>query len=603
MRIGNMKRWWMAGALAALVPSLWAGPAEQVFEGAWDWHLPPRKYGKLSQAERVQFGRAESMIKDGQYEAAALEFEKFVTAWPKTDAYAQALLLQGYSYQLGKFRNKAIERYSEVLDFFADVPDAAVPAGFLKGMALIQNGNQEQGFAVFQEMTDKDANLVNPLSDLALSKLADRYLGAGDSKKAERCWRRVIGAFQDSFYGRPDTTAVNARMKLVDLFCREGRFGEIDDLLTQYPLEGKKKADNLNFAVERGLTVFAEMPEKARKSMYEWLRSRKADYAAEGREVDWFGRLMAVEVKANFRPEWAATASEALAYFKSRSDASSMAASAGLLSSRLSEADNAGLKVSGEWKLFGESLTLQANKLDVRGQMAVAFAVLNSFGARMAAGSDSEVVFVSMIARCRDLYVKMMNPEKDEGLAGLSDRMRNARQYERAMDLIRRIETPPLAMWKEIEVLGAREQYGPQAAKCEELEKLDDKGYSMRALKLRAQIYKDRLAKYEEAIKLYAMINDPPGSIWATADCYEKWRKPENAVNTLSEIENFFEREAPQAAIRKAEIWDRAGDKAKAVAAYRAVLKKYPKAQAASQAHQMLERYGVATGGGVVDDE
>jgi tetratricopeptide (TPR) repeat protein len=602
-RIGRIKRVVTAWAFAALAPACWAGPAEQVFEGAWDWHLPPRKYGKLSQSERVQFGRAETLIRDGQYEAAALEFEKFVTAWPKTDAYAHALLLQGYSYQLGRFRNKAIERYNEVLDFFADTPDAAVPAGFLKGMSLIQNGNLEQGYAVFQEMTDKDNNLQNPLSDLALVKLADYYMSLNDSKKAETCWRRVIEAFQNDFYGRTDATAVASRQRLVDLFCRDGRFADVDDLLAQYPLDGKKKPDNLNFAVDRGLAVFDTLTPKARKGLFGWLRERKDDYAAEQREPEWFSRLLTVAVKADLRSEWASCASEALAFLKSRSGTAPVSAMAAMLSGRLSDAENAGFKAAGEWKGFGEAMTAQLGKLDAAGQLNGALAVLNSFSARMAAGSDAEVIYSSMIARCRDLYVKMMNPEKDNGLASLSDRLRNVRQFDRAMEVIARIETPPLALWKEIEVLGAREQYVPQAAKCEELEKLDDKGYSMHTLRLRAQIYKDRLAKYEEAVKLYAMINDPPGTIWATSECYERWRKPENAVNALSEIEGFFEKDAPQAALRKAEIWERAGDKTKAIAALRAVLKKYPKAGAASQAHQMLERYGVATGGGVIDED
>ncbi len=603
-RMDWMKRGMMAWALAALASSGWAGPAEEIFSGAWDWHLPPRKYGKLSQSERVQFGRAETMIRDGQYEAAALEFEKFVTAWPKTDAYAQALLLQGYSYHLAKFRNKAIERYNEVLDFFADNPDAAVPAGFLKGMALIENGNREQGFAVFQEITDKDNNLQNPLSDLALVKLADYYLSINDSKKAERCWRRVIESFKNDFLGRPDVTASAARQRLVELFSREGRFGDTDDLLAEFPLEGKKKADNLNYAVERALAVFDAMPAKSRKSCYSWLREKKGDYAAEARELDWYGRLMTVALKADFKSDWAGTAADALAFFKTQGGGGPVAASASLMSARLSDADNAGYKVTGEWKTFSEALTAQLNKLDAAAQMYAALSVLNAFSARLTAGSDAEVVFSAMIARCKELYLKMMNPEKDDGLASLSDRLRNARQFDRAMEVIARIERPPLALWKEIEVLGAKEQYVQQAAKCEDLEKLDDKVLPMRALRLRAQLYKDRLAKYEEAIKLYAMINDPPGSIWATSECYERWKKPDNAVSALTEIENFFERDAPQAALRKAEIWERAGNKANAVAALRTVLKKYPKSQPASQAHQMLERLGVSgTGGGVIDEE
>jgi tetratricopeptide (TPR) repeat protein len=594
---------WLAGALAAVSMTAWAGPAEQLFDGAWDWHLPPRKFGKLSQAERVQYTRAEGLIKDGQYEAAGLEFEKFVTAYPKSDAYGQALLMQGYSYHLGKFRNKAIERYNEVIDFFGDAPDVVVPAGFLKGMALIENGNTDQGYAVFQEMTDKDGNLENPLSDLALSRLADHYFAANDPRKAERCWLRVVEAYQNAFFGRPEATAVGSRQKLTELYCREGKFSSVDELYERFPLASKKKSDNGNYIVERGLAIFDSIPDKPRKAFFDWLRSRKADYEGEGRELDWYSRLMTIALKAGFRSEWGDVAGEAVAFFMNRTGSDVVAAAANMLAGRLSEADNAGFKLPKEWKAFGTALTAQCDKQDAAGQMAVATAMLNGFSARLASNADVEAQWNAMIARCRDLYVKKLNPEKDEGLASLVDRLRNARQFDRATELVRRIENPGLAMWKEIEVLGAQEKFVPEAAKCEELEQLNDPVFSTRALRLRAQLYKDRLAKYEEAVKLYAMLNDPPGSIWNTVDCYQRWGKPDNAISSLTEIENFFPNDAPNAALRKAQIWENVGDKTKTVAALRAVLKKYPKHQVASQAHQMLERYGVATGGGVIDEE
>lgn len=602
-RFGRIARKWFVAALLLASAFAWAGPADDIFSGAWDWRLPPRKYGKLSQSERVQYSQGETLIREGKYEAAALEFEKFVTAYPRTDAYAHALLLEGYCYHLGKFRNKAIERYNDVLNFYAEEPDAAVPAGFLKGQALIENGNLEGGYAVFQEITDKDANLANPLSDLALSRLADYYLTVNDTKKAERCWKRVVDAFKGAFYGRPEATAVGARQKLIELYCRENRFSSVDELLDQYPLEGKKKSESISYAVERGFAVFDTITVKARKSFLEWVKAKRAEYEADSREVSWYSQALTLCLKADFRADWASLAAEWLAYLKGRSGSDVVAPVAGVMVARFSEANNAGFKVDGEWKLFGETMTAQLNKSDAAGQLKTALAVLNGFSARLVGGSDSEVVWNTMIARCRDLYLKMMNPEKDDGLAGLIDRLRNVRQFDRAMELVARIENQPLAMWKEIEILGAREQFAAQAAKCDELEKLEDKGFSVRALRLRAQLYKDRLAKYEDAVKLYAMINDPPGTIWATSECYERMGKPDSAVNALTEIENFFERDASQAALRKAEIWDRAHDKVKTVAALRAVLKKYPKSQASSQAHQMLERLGVATGGGVIDEE
>ncbi len=603
-RLGVIVRESVAAALLLAPAAAWAVPADDVFSGAWDWRLPTARYGKLSQSERVQYSQAEALLRDGKYEAAALEFEKFVTAFPEADAYAQALLMEGYSCHLGKLRNKAVERYNDVLSFFAAVPDAAVPAGFLKGQALIENGNLEGGYAVFQDITDKDGNLEHPLSDLALSRLADYYLTANDTRKAERCWKRVVEAFKrNAAKGRSAATASGTRQKLIDLYFREGRFASVDEILGLYPLDGRKTAESLAYAVDRGLAVFGSIPEKDRKPFLNWLRSKKAVYESDACQVSWYSQVLTLCLRADLRPDWASTAAEWLANLKGRAGSEGATPDGTVTAARFSEANNAGFKMDGEWKSFGEVLAAHLSKLDAAGQLKAAVAVLNGFSANLSAGSTCEVVWTAMIARCRDLYLKLPDPDKDNGLCWLVDRLRNARQFDRAMEMVARIGNQPLAMWKEIEILNAQGQYPAQLVKCEALEKMNDKDYSLRALRHRAWICHHAVGRYEDAIKLYAMINDPPGTLWAVSDCYERWGKRDNAVSTLTEIENFFERDAAQAALRKAEIWDRAQDKVKTVAALRAVLKKYPKHQVSSQAHQMLERLGVATGGGVIDEE
>jgi TolA-binding protein len=58
-------------------------------------------------------------------------------------------------------------------------------------------------------------------------------------------------------------------------------------------------------------------------------------------------------------------------------------------------------------------------------------------------------------------------------------------------------------------------------------------------------------------------------------------------------------RSAPRAAFQEAAYYKNAGLQKEAIAAFRRVLKKYPKSSESSAAHLELERLGVRIGGGV----
>jgi hypothetical protein len=70
---------------------------------------------------------------------------------------------------------------------------------------------------------------------------------------------------------------------------------------------------------------------------------------------------------------------------------------------------------------------------------------------------------------------------------------------------------------------------------------------------------------------------------------------------TLAEIENAFPNEAAEAAWYKAYYYKQASDNKMAVSEARRILKQYPKSPASSKAHQLLEEYGITTGGGLAE--
>jgi TolA-binding protein len=68
-------------------------------------------------------------------------------------------------------------------------------------------------------------------------------------------------------------------------------------------------------------------------------------------------------------------------------------------------------------------------------------------------------------------------------------------------------------------------------------------------------------------------------------------------------VENFFKDQAPAAALAVAQLYRDAGIQEKYVRSLRGVLKRYPKSDESSQAHQRLEAMGLPIGGGVDAEE
>ncbi len=189
--------------------------------------------------------------------------------------------------------------------------------------------------------------------------------------------------------------------------------------------------------------------------------------------------------------------------------------------------------------------------------------------------------------------------------AWLCDRLREAGELVLARLAAGSITEAGLAAWKEYEILGQSENKWPEAARqLEAIQNLGNEHWSRRALRERAVVHRERLRDYETAIKLYQEISEPPQTLWEIQIAYQRWRKPDDAQKTLTEIVAMFPDWAARAMYEKAEIYRGAGDKDKAIAHYRQILRHddWKRAREASLAHQRLEGYGIATGGGVIDE-
>jgi len=192
---------------------------------------------------------------------------------------------------------------------------------------------------------------------------------------------------------------------------------------------------------------------------------------------------------------------------------------------------------------------------------------------------------------------------RDSKWSWLIDRLLGEGGIERARICTGYMKDRLWSAWKVYEILARQEKWPEVDKQLQALEKMGDEKWAFRALKVRANVYKDRLRWYEKAIQLYHQISEPPQTLWSIQECYYRWGKLKEALRVLAEIETMFPPHASRAAWTATAYYDRAGESKTAIAGARRILKIYKKSRESSLAHQLLEKYKKKTGGGVLEEE
>ncbi len=158
-------------------------------------------------------------------------------------------------------------------------------------------------------------------------------------------------------------------------------------------------------------------------------------------------------------------------------------------------------------------------------------------------------------------------------------------------------------LWKKFEITGHRQgKWQESMVFLDQLIESKNDSWAKRAKWEKAGVYRDRLGKHAEAIKLYEELNEPPRTLWEIQRAQRMSGKISEAHATLTTIGAMFPDEKPAAAYQRAEYHREDGQREDAVGLYRQILKAFPKSSQSSQAHQRLEDLGIETGGGVIDE-
>ena len=120
----------------------------------------------------------------------------------------------------------------------------------------------------------------------------------------------------------------------------------------------------------------------------------------------------------------------------------------------------------------------------------------------------------------------------------------------------------------------------------------------------KASIYRNAQKDLDKAIAIYRDFGNAVRAQWELARTYREKGDMKKARATLNEIAATNPREAPAAVWEDAQWYERDGDTKRAIALYRRLLSQpeWKKSVQSSWAHQALERFGINTGGAMINE-
>jgi tetratricopeptide (TPR) repeat protein len=578
-----------------------------------DW-LPVARYQRMSLPERRQFDKANGLMKQKKFRAASAEFEKFKLQFPNSRCLPYAILFQGRSLHDGNFRHKAIQMYQEVLDYFGPDFDPASRALYLTGIAWEDNGDPRKSLQFMKQMADHEEYSRHPLAAGAMRRLADYHYGREEYAKALTRWKQIYANFSEASKGE----ANYSRDRICNHLLKTGQFQTCREwLLDVLPLDEDADdgeadrafwiANYLHDLCWAGIGGkgwgFDKMPrkeqDKIREDYLDFLREHRPQYEKRGETWTYHTRhIRYTSERMNVFRQRKNAIDEAMVFLRTPQQK----AKGWTYFERMMWISFSYIKDDVEQRqILDEALAYveATEKPDARWSLYqdLTGRILDQFG--------DNPLFRTIMARAAEFAkTDPVAKSRDAKFIWLAGIVKGLEEYEQALRYLDSVQRPALRLWQIYDIVGnSLEKWKEAVQILEQVEKTNDREFYKQAREARAAAYKGPLAEYAKAISLYYEIDDPPRTLWTIQDCHILAGQFTEAINTLKEIEAIFPKEAPKAAWTRAQYYHRTGQGKMAIAESRRILKIYPKAGQSSQAHQLLEKYGIATGGGVEDDD
>jgi tetratricopeptide (TPR) repeat protein len=590
--------------------------------------LAPDAWAKLETFEAHSLAKADQTFGRKDYRQALTEYDAFILEFPKSKAVPYALFRKARCLHLDEKRFKAVEGYTEVLDYFPNVIEFAAPALYSIGECHQQNGDLEKAMKSWLEMaTDKDYRR-HVLAAPAIYNLADNLMKQDKAADGVTYFEQVAEDFRNSnpdparaAMGRAITYYVRQQpneAKLRELYRRTRSF-EWDP--RTIPADAEIGLDKLYWQrvwerVWEEARAFGEPQKDERKRYFRYWAK-----AFEGKFLDWedfqlHAANMAREASGDTE-RWIKRMNEIFAAGFKPGDLGRIFRWIGFF--------------KGQPKMVEEYIgKVDLKKLKLAEMKALMEAVVGAgeLGlAKMAFNRIYETFdFASMSNREIETLAFVIFESLDD--AGMGRNMvRKIRVYQlpdpEKAALAKRLYKvdAPGVKWICVQfddkdrgknellefyyATGKRKM--PEGLNEAEVkkERLELASYLVGVPEYAAGAWWKKAEfhfwdkKFQEAMTAYRMADNPPANLWQIVECFKGLGNVEGAIGQLVEIENFFRDVAPRAAISQAYVYRGARRQKDEIGAFRNVLKKYPKSGESSQAHQELEKLGVKTGGTV----
>ncbi len=523
----------------------------------WDWRMPAEVYRDLEFSDRAGVDRATKFFQEAadaedrgtkvtdlvpRYRNAEGEWRKVQIRGEAGELnpalLAYAVFMQGYASMQAHDRNKATKLFDEVLDLYPEQKFIAVPARYMLSRIRREMGDVRQANEILGEIADDAGAEGHVIYYNVLRDRAANRAEKGDLAGARDDFRRVVRST-----GKVDRRLRDeCRCSLVALTAILGDFGEMDaDIFGGVADETKARREHLGwFAWWFAAYVDNDGCEFMRYVNAKFPRDKKAS-------------------------EFRATLDKAKRGFAAWFDGEAP----------VFEGDGDG------WRFAFAKLRVHA-RVDKPAEIQrrvreIEPIVKNAKGADRNARA-AEVVGVLADARLKEAGLAAV--ELGEGI--LFKLRQSATVVDRCGDY-----KACVAYLEEY----VHAKPGPEP---EDLKRAKyDLGWT----------YRVRLGQSEKALKVYEDLDDPPRSLWVRAEAYRECGRKAESYKCLTEIVGAFPKDAPAATLRTAQWREQDGEKEKAIALYRRVLShpKWKETRESSEAHQALERLGIATGGAMTN--
>ena len=526
----------------------------------WDWHMPGEVYKELEFTDRAQVDRAVKLFEQAidaerrgvkvtdlvpRYRNAAGEWRKVQVQGETSGNGNEALLayavfMQGYAKQQARDRNEAMKLYNEVLDIYPEQKFISVPARYMLSRVKRELGDIKQANADLEEIVEDKGADGHKIFYNVIRSLAGVRWGEGKAEEAAELWEKIVFT-----------------QKKVDWSLWKG---SRDDLVLARIVT--QDFANLEAALFAGLG-----PEKKKERV-----GAICENAKWVSEIDRYGHHgVTAYLDRKFPPEKKKAERKRELEKIRKGYIAWLDGEGGVFEGH---DDGWAYAIAQLRALYG-----YAKNEDIMKRMKAVEAMVRN-------GKPEQVD-----GRARTLAFELATiGQKDAARSAAAMAKNTLYRLHLQYELENQLQEWKAAAMYLTEYIGTQPPPDPGSLKSAK--------YDL------AWYYRFRLGEPAKAVKIYQELDDPPRSLWGLAESLRESGKKQESYTTLTELTSVFPDEAANAVLRYAQWKEADGEKEKAIGLYRQLLKnpKWKQTGASSQAHQALERFGIATGGAMTNE-